>query len=276
MLNIVTNWIRSGRINRQQTEKSFLKRLYITVFHRPEPPRQGRRTRRRRRQPAGRGAPLASNVARRNNQGSMERGLHHTNDVAPVGTATGMRSSNVTVNKLLSHEKNCKPETPPEDSKEFDQSQVHSELQQHYCTHVVPHHKETLPTTKNENDVSKNFEFSEVRCHAGVNHGWHMMCDGDEEEQFEQSLDDLAAPCDYQEAVTLSLLIAEDILPRSLNRSSTGRKRRVSMIERFPIQLDSENKTNRTTYFHGNEKESSDEENPSLIFHQKRRHSLAL
>ena len=98
----------------------------------------------------------------------------------------------------------------------------------------------------------------------------HDDDDDDDEEHFEQSVGNFVTPAasDYREAVTLSLLVAEDILPRPLYRNSNRRRRRVSIIGRF-----SGNSTSRTTHdSERNEKESSSNEN----IQQKRRHSCSV
>ena len=241
-------------ISRQHSEKSICGRLYITVFHKPEPSSQGstRRRRRRRQLPA---------------QRREITGRERSNDVEIAGR--GASRSNVTQNNLLTHQ-NYQPKVPTESANDFkksDQAQDHSELQQH---HIVPLSGESPPT--NGNGV--NDEIVKV-LHHGINlkndaeagaGDLHMIShtDYDEEEQSEQNVDeqDFATtrpPSDYREAVTLSLLVAEDILPRSLNRNGNERKRRASMIDRLPIGVNSQNKgSSRTRHYleRRNEKES--------------------
>ena len=57
----------------------------------------------------------------------------------------------------------------------------------------------------------------------------------DEEEQLEHPSIHLTEPRDYREAVSLSLLVAEDVLPKSLRRKVS---RRVSMIDNFSVGID--------------------------------------
>lgn len=63
----------------------------------------------------------------------------------------------------------------------------------------------------------------------------------DEEEQSEQNDIDTAAPSDYREAILLSLLVADDILPKPLHRKGIKSKRRVSMIDKVSVEIDSRN-----------------------------------
>ena len=91
------------------------------------------------------------------------------------------------------------------------------------------------------------------------------------DDELGQSLDDFVdrTPNDLQEAVTLSLLIAEDILPRALHRNNdfeSSKERRASMIDRITINQ-TESYLERTT----NDNVSSTNDN----YHRKRRYSCS-
>ena len=227
------------------------------MFHKPEPSSQGRTGRRRRQLRAGRGQTTNREIS---------------NDVEAA--RRGVLRANVTRNNLLTHQ-NDQTKTPTKSANNLKKSdQPDEEFPPTDGKHVddkidkMLHHG-----IKQQNGVA---------AYAGdlymMNHAY------DEEEQLGQNVDeDFETSSDYREAVTLSLLVAEDILPRSLNRNGHERKRRererrVSMIDRFPIGVGSGNRTSRTTYdSERNEKELSSNENVlSVPFHQKRRHSCSV
>ena len=215
------------------------------MFHKPEPSSQGRTGRRRRQLRAGRGQTTNREIS---------------NDVEAA--RRGVLRANVTRNNLLTHQ-NDQTKTPTKSANNLKKSdQPDEEFPPTDGKHVddkidkMLHHG-----IKQQNGVA---------AYAGdlymMNHAY------DEEEQLGQNVDeDFETSSDYREAVTLSLLVAEDILPRSLNRTGTRneRKRSVSMFDRVPIGVDSGNRSIRTIQeLERSEKESSCNENV-----QRRRHS---
>ena len=220
-------------ISKKHKGKSVLSRLFITILYKPEE-RRGYATLRR-----GRGSVLRSNKKRKKKRAMSTK-------------------------KASKYAKECILDKSQEKSRHHVDDQELS--RQHHTVGNITHDQEQLSHDRHHGLIRNDLVPDDDFCHIdevvqdsplyfneacasveGGNNLDFLYADNDkvEEQSWQEYFpdDNEHILYNYQEAVTLSLLIAEDILPKSLasryNYMREQRPRhRLSMIDRFPLELE--------------------------------------